>query len=106
MHGHVERCVTKYCDLANVTTASLKMVTTPNIDDQQLQPEDFVEKVYRAFIASVGKFVNFSLESHSIFSTFKSAFLSMGDDRNENKGYTFAPFAHPGPCPIERYRSS
>ena len=44
MHGHVSRCVENYCELANVKVESLKKVTTPNLDDHQLQPEDFEDK--------------------------------------------------------------
>ena len=52
MHGHVERCITKYCELANAPSDSLKPVTTPNLDDHQLQPEDFENKGVLATIAS------------------------------------------------------
>ena len=41
MHGHAERCVQKYCELAGVQENSLKKCLTPNLDDHQLQPEDF-----------------------------------------------------------------
>ena len=52
MHGHAERCVSKYCELADVAEASLRKVATPNLDDHQLQPEDFETKGKLSNIAS------------------------------------------------------
>ena len=52
MHGHAERCLAKYCELANVPATDFKNVTTPNLDDHQLQPEDFETKGNLAPIAS------------------------------------------------------
>ena len=43
MQGHARKCVDKYCELADVNPDSLKQVTTPNIDDNQLLPHEFEE---------------------------------------------------------------
>ncbi len=50
MHGHTERCVAKYCELANGPESSLKEVLTPNLDE--VQPEDFEAKGKLSPIAS------------------------------------------------------
>ena len=34
----------KYCEIACVNETSLKKVSTPNLDDHQLQPKDFENK--------------------------------------------------------------
>ena len=41
MTGHVDQCVERYCELANVKRSTLKSVSTPCIDDHQLGPDDF-----------------------------------------------------------------
>ena len=38
--GHAEQCVNRYCELAKQSTAQLKQVETPGIDDHQSGPED------------------------------------------------------------------
>ena len=42
--GHAQKCVSKYCELADVRPETLKKVATPNIDDNHLLPKDFEEK--------------------------------------------------------------
>ena len=37
MQGHVKQTVDRYCELAGVTTDTLKEVATPNLDDHMLQ---------------------------------------------------------------------
>ena len=52
MHGHAEQCVERYLQLAGLTIESLKPVTTPTLDDHQLQPEDFVAQGKLSHIAA------------------------------------------------------
>ena len=52
MQGHARKCVSKYCELADVTPESLKQVATPNIDDNQLLPHEFEEKGKLSTIAA------------------------------------------------------
>ena len=52
MHGHAERCVQKYLELSGMAETTLKKVTTPNLDDHQLQPEDFETKGKLSHVAS------------------------------------------------------
>ena len=44
MIGHAEKCVERWCELANKEPKDLPMVGTPCIDDHNLRPEDFIEK--------------------------------------------------------------
>jgi hypothetical protein len=44
MTGHVEQCVQRYLELAQVSVDTLKPVATPCIDDHQIPPEDFEAK--------------------------------------------------------------
>lgn len=41
MTGHAEKCVEKYLEMTNTKVEALKKVTTPNLDDHQLDPKDF-----------------------------------------------------------------
>ena len=52
MTGHAQKCVEKYCELANIPIDSLRAVTTPNIDDHQLLPNDFEQKGRLSHIAA------------------------------------------------------
>ncbi len=42
MKGHAAQCVDRYLELAKIKVDTLKLVSTPCIDDHQLRPEDFV----------------------------------------------------------------
>ncbi len=44
MTGHVTSCGNKYVELTNLDESILKHVATPCLDDNHLQPEDFVAK--------------------------------------------------------------
>ena len=44
MIGHAAQCVERYCELAHKIPSKLKPVSTPCIDDHQLNPEDFEAK--------------------------------------------------------------
>ena len=41
MEGHVTKCVTRYCELANKTTQQLYKVSTPCIDDHRLEEKSW-----------------------------------------------------------------
>ena len=40
MEGHAEKCVERYCELANKTTQQLHKVSTPCIDDHHSKEEE------------------------------------------------------------------
>ena len=40
MEGHAEKCVERYCELANKTTQQLYKVSTPCIDDHHFKEEE------------------------------------------------------------------
>ena len=40
MEGHAEKCVARYCELANRTTQQLYKVSTPCIDDHHFKEEE------------------------------------------------------------------
>ena len=40
MEGHAEKCVERYCELANRTTQQLYKVSTPRIDDHHFKEEE------------------------------------------------------------------
>ena len=40
MESHANKCVERYCELANKTTQQLYKVTTPCLDDHQLKEEE------------------------------------------------------------------
>ena len=40
MEGHAQKCVERYCELANKTTEQLYKVAMPCIDDHQLEEEE------------------------------------------------------------------
>ena len=40
MAGHAEKCVERYCELANKTTQQLYKVSTPCIDDHHFKEEE------------------------------------------------------------------
>ena len=40
MEGHVKKCVERYCELANKTTQQLYKVSTPCMDDHQVEEEE------------------------------------------------------------------
>ena len=40
MEGHAEKCVERYCELANKTTQQLCKVCTPCIDDHHFKEEE------------------------------------------------------------------
>ena len=48
MQGHAQKCVERYCKLANKTASSLQQVVTSCIDDHLLPPEDFESKGERS----------------------------------------------------------
>ena len=40
MEGHAEKCVERYCELANKTTQQFFKVATPCMDDHQFEEEE------------------------------------------------------------------
>ena len=52
MKGHSAQCVAKYLDLAEIPEKELKRVSTPCIDDHQLDPKDFETKGALAKVAA------------------------------------------------------
>ena len=40
MEGHAEKCVERYCELANRTTQQLYKVSTPCVDDHHIKEEE------------------------------------------------------------------
>ena len=40
MEGHAEKCVKKYCELANKTTQQFFKIATPCMDDHQFEEEE------------------------------------------------------------------
>ena len=45
MEGHAEKCVERYCELANKTTEQLHTVATPRMDDHQFKEEEEIGSV-------------------------------------------------------------
>ena len=52
MRGHAEQCIQRYLELAKVDQKTLKQVTTPCMDDDQFNLEDFITTCQLAPIAS------------------------------------------------------